>query len=110
MDAGAALLDPDWRGVQSENLGWLQPIAVYSRADLRKSLCQITDTLVPYIILWALMIAAVQRGYPYWITLTLPASLAEFWCEFLFFFMTAAMGPIFRRGLQISFSAISPAF
>jgi acyl-lipid omega-6 desaturase (Delta-12 desaturase) len=49
----------------------------YRQANLRKSVCQILNTIVPYGVLWALMIFALERGYPYWLTLALatPAGL-----------------------------------
>jgi len=75
MDSEALLVDQSRSAAQSENLGWLQTIAVYSRANLRKSLCQIANTFIPYFILWVLMIGALRREYPYWITLML-ASVA----------------------------------
>jgi len=43
----------------------------FAHANFTKACWQILDTLVPYGVLWALMIHAVQQGYPYWITLTL---------------------------------------
>jgi omega-6 fatty acid desaturase (delta-12 desaturase) len=43
----------------------------YGRASLRKSVCQILDTLVPYCLLWVVMVITVQQGYPYWLTLAL---------------------------------------
>ena len=50
---------------------WYRTTAKYGQSNLRKSLWQLVNTLVPYGVLWALMIYAVQSEYPYWITLAL---------------------------------------
>lgn len=52
-------------------VAWYRMTARYGQADLRKSLWQIANTLIPYGFLWALMIHTVQREYPYWVTLTI---------------------------------------
>ena len=48
-----------------------QTTAKYGQSSLRNSLWQVFNTLVPYGVLWALMIHTIQREYSYWITLTL---------------------------------------
>jgi acyl-lipid omega-6 desaturase (Delta-12 desaturase) len=50
---------------------WSQTIAMYSHSNLYKSLWQLLDTLVPYFVLWGVMLHTVKQGYPYWITLVL---------------------------------------
>ena len=57
--------------VKTAKPAWHQATAKYGRPDLRESLWQIFNTIVPYGVLWALMIFTLQRGYPYWITLSL---------------------------------------
>src|SRR5262245_32601169 len=66
---GIISVETDPVGFPTSNLGWLQATVSYSRPNLRKSLCQIINTIVPYCILWALMILTLQWGYPYWLTL-----------------------------------------
>ena len=68
---GTISVETDPTDFATSNLAWLQTTVSYSRANLRKSLCQIVNTIVPYGILWALMIITLQRGYPYWLTLVL---------------------------------------
>jgi len=75
MRSEALLVERVSPELRSANFAWLETLAVYSRSNLRKSLCQIANTFIPYFILWALMIVAVQRGYPYWVTMML-ASVA----------------------------------
>jgi omega-6 fatty acid desaturase (delta-12 desaturase) len=50
---------------------WYGDLAKYAHSSFSKSLWQIFNTFVPYCILWALMLASITRGYPYWITLIL---------------------------------------
>ena len=48
-----------------------QTTAKYGQSSLRNSLWQVFNTLVPYGVLWAIMIHTIQREDPYWITLAL---------------------------------------
>ena len=50
---------------------WYGTTAKYGQSSLRKSLWQVANTLVPYGVLWALMIFTAKGEYPYWITLAL---------------------------------------
>lgn len=50
---------------------WYKSTAKYGQANRRKSLWQLFNTLVPYFVLWAVMIYTVQMEYPYWMTLAL---------------------------------------
>jgi omega-6 fatty acid desaturase (delta-12 desaturase) len=43
----------------------------YARSNLRKALWQLVDTLIPYGLLWVLMLYTLHQGYSYWITLAL---------------------------------------
>lgn len=50
----------------------------YQRPTLRKALWQVADTLIPYVLLWYLMVRTVQSGYPYGVTLALAVIAAAF--------------------------------
>ena len=50
---------------------WYRTTSEYGHSNLRKSLWQLFDTFVPYLVLWAAMIYAVLQHYPYWMTLGL---------------------------------------
>jgi omega-6 fatty acid desaturase (delta-12 desaturase) len=50
---------------------WYRATVKYGQPQLRKSLWQMFNTLVPYGFLWALMIYTIERKYPYWVTLAL---------------------------------------
>lgn len=57
----------------TSTVDWFQTTIHYSRATLPKALFQIVNTIIPYCVLWAVMIITLQRGYPYWLTLMLAA-------------------------------------
>ena len=62
------------KNIPQEDRSWEKIIMKYNRPDLRKSIWQILNTLIPYVGIWYLMVLSLQ--YPYWITLllSLPAS------------------------------------
>jgi len=49
----------------------LKSLAKYQKPDLGKALWQLANTLIPYLLVWFLMIRTIQLGYSYWITLAL---------------------------------------
>ncbi len=55
---------------------WRQAIAPYQRADLRRSVWQLVNTLVPYVVLWYLMFRALAVSY--WLALALSVLAAGF--------------------------------
>jgi omega-6 fatty acid desaturase (delta-12 desaturase) len=44
---------------------WYQELKRFEARDRRKAACQLLDTLVPYLLLWALMVRSIQVGVPY---------------------------------------------
>ena len=50
---------------------WYRFTSPYAQSVLGKSVWQMVNTFLPYLLIWALMIFTVQRGYPYWTTLLL---------------------------------------
>jgi len=57
--------------VRTTKPAWYPIVSKYAKSNLRKAVWQLFNTLGSYIVLVALMIVIVQRGYSYWITLTL---------------------------------------
>jgi omega-6 fatty acid desaturase (delta-12 desaturase) len=57
--------------LETTKSAWYQATADYGRPDLRKSLCQVVDTLMPYFALWAAMVYMVKQHFPYWLILLL---------------------------------------
>ncbi len=50
----------------------------YQQPVLRKALWQVANTLIPYLLLWGLMVRTVHRGYPFGVTLALAVPAAAF--------------------------------
>jgi omega-6 fatty acid desaturase (delta-12 desaturase) len=50
---------------------WYFATAQFEHPILRKSIWQIINTLVPYFLLWYVMVRTMQLGYPYWVILLL---------------------------------------
>jgi len=57
--------------VRTTKPAWYPIVSKYAKSNLRKAVWQLFNTLGSYIVLVALMIVIVQRGYSYWITLAL---------------------------------------
>ena len=53
----------------NEDHGWQTEILKYTRPNLKKSIWQIINSVVPYIFIWYLMFRSLE--YPYWVTLLL---------------------------------------
>jgi omega-6 fatty acid desaturase (delta-12 desaturase) len=50
---------------------WYKSTAKYMQPDPVKAACQVLNTLIPYGLLWVLMVYTMLQGYSYWITLAL---------------------------------------
>ncbi len=61
---------------QVNERSWESVIMKYNHPDLRKSIWQIFDSVIPYSIMWYLMYRSLQ--YPYWVTLLLSVVAAGF--------------------------------
>jgi len=48
---------------------WHRTLTRYTRSSNGRAAWQLTNTLIPYVALWALMLATIRAGYPYWTTL-----------------------------------------
>lgn len=55
---------------------WRSAIASYQHPDVWRSIWQLTNTFVPYLVLWYLMVRSL--AYPYWVTLVLAALASGF--------------------------------
>jgi omega-6 fatty acid desaturase (delta-12 desaturase) len=60
----------------SNTISWRQVVAKYEHRDLQRSVWQIANTVIPYVILWYLMYRSLEISY--WITLALAALTAGF--------------------------------
>ncbi|WP_035100190.1 fatty acid desaturase [Aneurinibacillus terranovensis] len=62
--------------IQKKQNNWKKDIAPFERPDIRQSLWQLINTIVPFLILWCL--AYLSLSVSYWITLTLATLAAGF--------------------------------
>lgn len=60
----------------ANSLAWMEVVAKYRQASLRRSVWQLVNTLVPYAALWYLMWRSLSVSY--WITLALAVLAAGF--------------------------------
>lgn len=69
-------LSSDFANPQANRQALIQSVAKYAQADYLKASWQISNTLIPYLGLWALMVYLLVQGYSYWLVLLLsiPAS------------------------------------
>jgi omega-6 fatty acid desaturase (delta-12 desaturase) len=74
---------------------WLKTTKLYEQIDLRKSIWQLVNTIVPYLVLWYLMIRTIQLGYSYWLTLALAVLAAGFLVRIFIFFHDCGHGTFF---------------
>ena len=79
---------------QTNNRQLLQLIANYRRPDLKKSLWQITNTVLPYFALWALMVIAVQ--YSWWLVFPLAILASGFMIRAFIIFHDCGHGSFFK--------------
>ena len=79
---------------QSEKSRWHEIVTRYARADLKRSLWEMTNTLVPYFALWYLMIFSVHISY--WLTLLLSIPTAGFMVRIFIIFHDCGHGSFFK--------------
>ncbi len=78
----------------AEHVRWQPIVAKYAKPDLTRSLWQIANTLIPYFVLWGLMIWSVQISY--WITLGLSVLAAGFLMRTFIIFHDCGHGSFFK--------------
>jgi omega-6 fatty acid desaturase (delta-12 desaturase) len=82
---------------------WYEAVLKYQQPDLGKSIWQLVNTFVPYVLLWALMVRLVQLGYPYWVILALAVVGAGLLMRIFIFFHDCGHGAFFasRRANKV---------
>jgi acyl-lipid omega-6 desaturase (Delta-12 desaturase) len=79
---------------KAEEIRWQPIVAKYAKPDMRRSLWQLANTLIPYFVLWGLMIWSIQ--YSYWITLGLSVFAAGFLMRAFIIFHDCGHGSFFK--------------
>jgi omega-6 fatty acid desaturase (delta-12 desaturase) len=74
---------------------WLKDVAKYGKADRRKAIWQVVNTLVAYALLWVVMVRTLQLGYPYWLTLALAVVASGFLVRIFILFHDCTHGSFF---------------
>ncbi len=78
----------------SKTANWQNIITRYNRPDLRKSIWQIINSLVPYIVIWVMMILSLKISP--WITLALAVPAAGFLIRLFIIFHDCGHGSFTR--------------
>jgi len=81
------------RGATTPN--WSQILAPYGKPNQQKAIWQIVTSIGPYLLLWAIMIATMQAGLPYIVTLALAVVAAGFVIRTFIIFHDCCHGSFF---------------
>jgi len=71
---------------------WYQRTAKYAQLNLHIAIRQLLNTLVPYFLLFALMVHLVRQGYPYWAVLTVSVPAAALFVRIFILFHDCTHG------------------
>ncbi len=75
--------------------GWIEIIKKYNKPNISKSILQLFTSVVPYIILWVLMVISIK--YSYWITLGLSVIASGFLVRTFIVFHDCVHGSFFKK-------------
>jgi acyl-lipid omega-6 desaturase (Delta-12 desaturase) len=79
---------------EAKKLSWQQVIASYQHPSISRSAWQVINTLVPYFVLWFLMVLSLRVSY--WLTLLLAIPAAGFMMRTFILFHDCGHGSFFR--------------
>jgi acyl-lipid omega-6 desaturase (Delta-12 desaturase) len=79
---------------EAETIRWQPIVAKYAKPNLARSLWQVANTLIPYFVLWYLMILSIEVSY--WITLGLSVVAAGFLMRTFIIFHDCGHGSFFK--------------
>jgi omega-6 fatty acid desaturase (delta-12 desaturase) len=79
---------------KAEPIRWQPIVARYAKPDMRRSLVMLANTLIPYFLLWGLMIWSIRISY--WITLALAIPAAGFLMRTFIIFHDCGHGSYFK--------------
>ena len=93
---------------ETEHVRWQTIVAKYAKPDLRRSLWQVANTLIPYFVLWYLMIRAMEVSY--WLVLGLSVFAAGFLMRTFIIFHDCGHGSFFKSKKANDFLGAITAF
>lgn len=79
---------------KADRLPWQRAVAQYQHSDRGRSIWQVVNTLVPYIVLWYLMYRSLEVSY--WLTLALSILAAGFLIRTFVIFHDCGHGSFFE--------------
>ena len=82
-------------GDAGSEVPWQQAVRAFTQPDARKATWQLINTFVPYLALWAAMIATRLLGLSYWLTLALAVPAAFLSVRIFIFFHDACHGSFY---------------
>lgn len=80
--------------VNTDIMSWRKIVSKYQEPDLGRSLFQIANTLIPYVVLWTLMSLSLRVSY--WLTLFLAIPAAGFMVRAFIIFHDCGHGSFFK--------------
>lgn len=80
---------------QKKNPNWIEVISAYNHPDVKKSIWQIINSLVPYMLLWVAMYYSLSVSYLLTLGLAVPA--AGFLVRIFIIFHDCGHGSFFRK-------------
>jgi omega-6 fatty acid desaturase (delta-12 desaturase) len=78
----------------ADHIRWQPIVAKYAKPDLVRSLWQLANSVIPYFLLWVLMIRSLQISY--WLTLALAFPAAGFLMRTFIIFHDCGHGSFFK--------------
>jgi acyl-lipid omega-6 desaturase (Delta-12 desaturase) len=79
---------------KTEPIRWQPLVAPFAKSDKRRSLLMLANTLIPYFLLWGLMVWSIRISY--WITLGLAVLAAGFLMRTFIIFHDCGHGSFFK--------------
>jgi acyl-lipid omega-6 desaturase (Delta-12 desaturase) len=76
---------------------WRSLVAHYQHPDMKRSLWQVANSVLPYLFLWGLMVWSLQ--FSYWLTLALAVPAAGFMVRVFIIFHDCGHGSFFKSQL-----------
>jgi omega-6 fatty acid desaturase (delta-12 desaturase) len=99
----------------ADDRSWEKIVLKYAQPDLRKSIWQIINSLVPYILMWFLLYKSLV--YPYWVTILLSLLASGFLIRIFIIFHDCGHGSFFRSrrankiaGIMMGIMALTPYY
>ena len=78
----------------TKDRSWEKIVMKYAHPDLRKSIWQLCNSIIPYLLLWFLMYQSLQ--YSYWVTLLLALPACGFLIRIFIIFHDCGHGSFFK--------------